>query len=114
MTASGFAHRNAFQSTMTRVARIPFEVGSGFPMNAVRRLLLIVSLLLLSGSSGCWHCNCPPKDLFSCIDRNCFVADWMNEHSCLSCRHCANNDPAPIGCRPYTADTDPVPASASK
>jgi hypothetical protein len=26
-----------------------------------------------------------PKEMFSWIDRNCFVADWTNHHSCLSC-----------------------------
>src|SRR3954447_17658864 len=101
-----FANRYRFHATMRRVAQTVLMNRSH--MKAAQT---IVVLLLLSGFSGCWHCNCPPKDLFSCIDRNCFVADWMNEHSCLSCRHCANNDPPTIGCRPYTGDTDPVPSS---
>jgi hypothetical protein len=31
--------------------------------------------------------GCAPKEMFSWIDRNCFVADWTNHHSCLSCCH---------------------------
>lgn len=29
--------------------------------------------------------GCAPKETFSWIDRNCFVADWTNHHSCVSC-----------------------------
>jgi hypothetical protein len=29
--------------------------------------------------------GCAPRESFSWIDRNCFVADWTNHHSCLSC-----------------------------
>jgi hypothetical protein len=29
--------------------------------------------------------GCAPKELFSAIDRNCFVADWTNHYSCVSC-----------------------------
>jgi heterodisulfide reductase subunit A-like polyferredoxin len=78
------------------------------------RLTRLVLLLLLSlGGCSCWH-DCPPKHLFSFIDRNCFVADWMNDHSCTSCRYCANNcPPTVVTSRVYTADTDAVP-SASK
>jgi hypothetical protein len=83
----------------------------------IGRLKLLVLVLLLSlGIVGCCHdCHdCPPKHLFSWIDRNCFVADWMNDHSCTSCRYCANNrPPTVITSRVYTADTDPVP-NASK
>ncbi|MCC7476334.1 MAG: hypothetical protein IT425_13145 [Pirellulales bacterium] len=43
--------------------------------------------LLLLAVGGC----CAPTELFSSIDRHCFVADWMNDHSCLSCRSCANH-----------------------
>jgi hypothetical protein len=88
------------------------------------RSLLLVALLvlLLSGMTGCrrqYLRRCyedgGPKDLFSWIDRHCFVADWMNDHSCLSCRHCSNNTPPELSStRVYTADTDPVPDSASK
>ena len=39
--------------------------------------LLILVLLVFAG--------CAPKELFSCVDRHCFVADWTNHHSCLSC-----------------------------
>jgi hypothetical protein len=43
------------------------------------------------------------------------VADCMNDHSCLSCRRPANHcPPEVISTRVYTADTDPVPTSASK
>ena len=44
----------------------------------------LLSLLLLV-PSGCAHWGCEPKELFSWIDRNCFVADWTNHHSCVSC-----------------------------
>ncbi len=81
-------------------------------MNFKLTTLMLVVLLSLS-VCGCFH-DCPPKDLFSFIDRNCFVADWMNDHSCTSCRYCANNrPPTVVTSRIYTADTDPVP-SASK
>ena len=78
------------------------------------RLKTLVLLALLSlGLCGCCH-DCPPKHLFSFIDRNCFVADWMNDHSCTSCRYCANNGPPTvITSRVYTADTDAA-AKASK
>jgi hypothetical protein len=29
--------------------------------------------------------GCAPKETFSWIDRHCFVADWTNHHSCVSC-----------------------------
>ncbi len=29
--------------------------------------------------------GCAPRESFSWIDRNCFVADWTNHHSCVSC-----------------------------
>jgi hypothetical protein len=81
-------------------------------MNCKLATLMLVMLLSL-GVGGCFH-HCPPKDLFSFIDRNCFVADWMNDHSCTSCRYCANNrPPTVVTTRVYTADTDPVP-NASK
>jgi hypothetical protein len=40
--------------------------------------------LALSLGFTCAGC-CAPKEMFSFIDRNCFVADWTNHHSCLSC-----------------------------
>ena len=78
----------------------------------------LIFLLLLTLASlhlvGCCH-HCPPKELFSFIDRNCFVADWMNDHSCTSCRYSANNrPPTVVTSRVYTADSDPVTASVSK
>jgi hypothetical protein len=48
----------------------------------LKRGLLI--LALCSVISGCRT----PADLFSWIDRNCFVADWTNHHSCVSCCNC--------------------------
>jgi hypothetical protein len=39
-------------------------------------LVVLVSLWL----SGCSH-----NELFSCIDRHCFIADWTNHYSCVSC-----------------------------
>lgn len=77
------------------------------------RLKALVLVMLLP-MGGCFH-QCRPKELFSWIDRNCFVADWMNDHSCTSCRYSANNQPPTvITSRVYTADTDPVPNTASK
>jgi hypothetical protein len=81
-------------------------------MNGWPKVLVLVLLLSLSG------CRCyedgGPKHLFSWVDRNCFVADWMNDHSCTSCGCSANNcPPTVITSRVYTAGTDPVP-SASK
>ena len=74
------------------------------------RFRILVLAMLLSGSGCTCFRDCPPKHLFSWIDRNCFVADWMNDHSCTSCRYCANNcPPTVITNRVYTADTDPVP-----
>lgn len=29
--------------------------------------------------------GCAPKELFSWVDRNCYVADWTNHYSCVSC-----------------------------
>jgi hypothetical protein len=55
----------------------------------IRYLKPLAIVLLLVSLAGCW----PPKETFSFIDRNCFVADWTNDHSCLSCRRCANNQP---------------------
>jgi hypothetical protein len=47
---------------------------------------LTLAVLLLGCLCGCRG----PTELFSWVDRNCFVADWTNDHSCLSCRYCAN------------------------
>lgn len=51
----------------------------------------LLSLLLLAGLAGCRG----PTELFSFIDRNCFVADWTNDHSCVSCRYAANCSTGP-------------------
>ncbi len=40
--------------------------------------------------------GCAPSELFSCIDRHCFNADWTNHHSCVSCcghRRCQHARP---------------------
>jgi hypothetical protein len=34
--------------------------------------------------------GCAPKEMFSCIDRHCFCADWTNHYSCVSC--CCQGD----------------------
>ncbi len=46
----------------------------------------MLAMLLSLGLAGCRG----PTELFSFIDRNCFVADWCNDHSCVSCRYAAN------------------------
>jgi hypothetical protein len=50
---------------------------------------IIIALPLFGG--GC----CAPKELFSCIDRHCFVADWTNHYSCVSCCCHGNCQPPP-------------------
>jgi hypothetical protein len=42
------------------------------------RLLALAMLLPLAASC------CAPKELFSGLDRHCFLPDWMNEHSCVN------------------------------
>ncbi|MCI0333797.1 MAG: hypothetical protein L0228_11315 [Planctomycetes bacterium] len=46
---------------------------------------LKAATLILSFSLGLT--GCAPSQLFSCIDRHCFIADWTNHHSCVSCCH---------------------------
>lgn len=41
---------------------------------------LALGVLIAFGFAGC-----APKESFSWIDRHCFVADWTNHYSCLSC-----------------------------
>jgi len=53
---------------------------------ARRALFATLAMLLSFGLAGCRG----PTELFSCIDRNCFVADWCNDHSCVSCQYGAN------------------------
>jgi len=76
-------------------------------MKRVASFLLLL-LLLVSGQSGCCHhCYCAPKDLFLSIDRYCFVADWMNDNSCTSCKwSCNNTGPEVCSTHVYTANTD--------
>ena len=57
---------------------------------------LIRFVLLLPIAVGI--CGCAPSELFSGIDRNCYVADWTNHHSCVSCCCCKHGScrrPAP-------------------
>lgn len=61
----------------------------------------LLSLLLFASLLGCRG----PTELFSFVDRHCFVADWMNDHSCLSCRYCRNNCSQPtLPLHPRTLD----------
>jgi hypothetical protein len=50
------------------------------------RAALLCLALLLPIAGGCRA----PSELFSWIDRHCFVADWTNHHSCVSCCCCKN------------------------
>ncbi len=50
----------------------------------VKLKLLMLFLPLVVSFSGCRA----PSELFSAIDRHCFVADWTNHHSCVSCCCC--------------------------
>lgn len=78
-------------------------------MSGKLKILVLVMLLSIS-LSGCCH-YCRPKDLFSFIDRHCFVADWMNDHSCTSCQCRGNNCPPPIRVsHPDLSLSNPVPA----
>jgi hypothetical protein len=52
--------------------------------NSFKSLTLLVAVL--AGIAGCRG----PTELFSCIDRHCFCADWMNDHSCVSCDYACN------------------------
>jgi hypothetical protein len=63
---------------------------------------LTLAMLLVAGLCGCRG----PTELFSWVDRNCFIADWTNDHSCLSCRYTAN-----AGSRPTISKIhEPIPA----
>jgi len=59
--------------------------------------------------------GCAPRESFSWIDRNCFVADWTNHHSCLSCCCSGNCQQSPppggyemlvLGDQPTVEDAD--------
>jgi len=51
--------------------------------------------LLLAGVPAL--AGCAPSQTFSWIDRHCFVADWTNHYSCLSCCTHGNCGPRPQG-----------------
>jgi hypothetical protein len=58
-------------------------------------LLLAVLSLILSG--------CAAKEIFSCCDRHCFLADWTNHRSCINRRCCPQGDccdPPIVDCSP--------------
>jgi hypothetical protein len=66
-----------------------------------------LAMLLLASLAGCRG----PTWLFSGIDRNCFVADWMNDHaSCVSCIYCANHCSRPT----VSKIRPPIPAPEEK
>jgi hypothetical protein len=67
-----------------------------------RSKLVTLALLLVASVCGCRG----PTELFSFIDRNCFIADWTNDHSCLSCRYTANAGSVPT----ISKVRDPIPA----
>jgi hypothetical protein len=60
---------------------------------------------LLAGVAGCRG----PTELFSCIDRHCFCADWMNDHSCVSCDYAYNARSRPT----VSKIREPIPAPAA-
>ncbi len=74
--------------------------------------LPMLVVLVLAGLAGCRG----PTELFSFIDRHCFVADWMNDHSCVSCRYAANSGsqptlpdvPRPLDLSTATTNTPPT------
>ena len=71
---------------------MPSHVGT--PLMRAKLILFVLFWPLLSGS-----CGCAPSELFSGIDRHCFLADWTNHHSCLSCCCCKSGScrrPAPV------------------
>jgi hypothetical protein len=49
-------------------------------MNARLKFVCLVLSFVMYGFVGC-----APRESFSWIDRHCFVADWTNHHSCVSC-----------------------------
>jgi hypothetical protein len=63
--------------------RESFGVPPTFFLSSMKLKLFLLLLLFAPFLSGCSH-----NELFSCIDRHCFIADWTNHHSCVSCcRH---------------------------
>jgi hypothetical protein len=65
---------------------------------------LTLAVLLLVGLSGCRG----PTELFSCVDRYCFIADCANEHTCVSCRYGCNRHSRPT----VSKIREPIPAPA--
>src|SRR5262245_15852886 len=66
----------------------------------------LLSMLVVAAVSGCRG----PTELFSCIDRHCFVADWTNDHSCVSCRYRCNCSTQATVSKVWP----PIPAPAEK
>jgi hypothetical protein len=71
-----------------------------------RLKLATLAVLFAAGLSGCRG----PTELFSFIDRHCFVADWMNDHSCVSCRYSCNAGSGPTVSKVH----EPIPAPLDK
>jgi hypothetical protein len=44
--------------------------------------LRLIALLALGSLS---LAGCAAKEIFDCCDRYCYLADWPNHHSCISC-----------------------------
>jgi hypothetical protein len=65
---------------------------------------LTLAVLLLVALPGC---RCP-TELFSCLDRYCFIADCANERSCVSCRYACNCNSRPT----VSKIREPIPAPA--
>ena len=68
-----------------------------------------LAMLLLVSLAGCRG----PTELFSYIDRHCFVADWTNDHSCLSCgryANCSSGPTLPLHERTLDLPADTMPA----
>ena len=61
----------------------------------IAKLKVVALVLLMSPSLA----GCAPKEMFSCIDRHCFCADWINHHSCVNC--CCED-----GCQQHRAAAD--------
>jgi hypothetical protein len=82
-------------------------------MIARLKFATLAVLLSLSLSGCCCNGGRGPTELFSGIDRHCFVADWMNDHgSCVSCGYCANgcSQPTlPLHSEPLVLPSEPEP-----
>jgi hypothetical protein len=78
-----------------------------------RVLALGLAVALAPFLTGCRGAGCsgrPGSDLFSCLDRHCYAADWFNCHSCVNrqCHKCACDDtrPCPLPAGAISASTE--------